>query len=271
MRVEVLLAVERRAVDPGELRLRRVAAPVRAGEAGELQRLDRLRVLEVRAAAEIGEVTLRVERDVALGGVDELDLVRLALGGEARLRLVARDLLARPLAALLQLARDLGLDLLEVLLAESARGSRSRSRSRSRSAARSRSSRPDRGVAQPRRAGAPTSGEGRRARRGRSCRASSGSGSAARPRAAGAGPARSRSRGRAPPARRASARSRARRRGRSRRPEVQARSCRVARPSCQNRIWNSRAKTIATTKLDESPVPDPEDADSDADDVPTAD
>ena len=60
----------------------------------------------------------RVERDVALGGVDELDLVRLALGLEARLRLVAGDLLARPLAPLLQLARDLGLDLLEILLAQ---------------------------------------------------------------------------------------------------------------------------------------------------------
>ena len=57
----------------------------------------------MRAAAEVGEVALRVERDVALGGVDELDLVRLALGGEARLRLVARDLLAAPLAALFDL------------------------------------------------------------------------------------------------------------------------------------------------------------------------
>ena len=58
VRVEILLAVERGAVDPGQLRLRRVAAPVRAGEAGQLERLDRLRVLEVRAAAEVGEVAL---------------------------------------------------------------------------------------------------------------------------------------------------------------------------------------------------------------------
>ena len=118
VRVEVGLRVERRAVDARQLRLRRVAAPVRAGEAGELERLDRLRVLQVRAAAEIGEVALRVERDVAFGGVDELDLVRLVLGGEARLRLVARDLLARPLAAFLQLLRDLRLDPLEILLAD---------------------------------------------------------------------------------------------------------------------------------------------------------
>ena len=48
----------------------------------------------MRPAAEVGELgpllrQLRVERDVALGRVDELDLVRLALGFEARLRLVA--------------------------------------------------------------------------------------------------------------------------------------------------------------------------------------
>src|SRR5207245_349766 len=35
--VEILLVVERGAVDPRQLRLRRVAAPVRAGEPGELQ------------------------------------------------------------------------------------------------------------------------------------------------------------------------------------------------------------------------------------------
>ena len=48
--------------------------------AGELDRLDRRRGLEVRAAAEVGEVALGVEADVAVGGVDELDLVRLVLG-----------------------------------------------------------------------------------------------------------------------------------------------------------------------------------------------
>ena len=111
-----------------------VAAPVGAGEARQLERLDRLGVLQVRAAAEVGEVALGVERDVALGRVDELDLVRLALGLEALARLVARDLLARPDAALGELALDLGLDPLEVGLARSAPGTRSRSRSRARSA-----------------------------------------------------------------------------------------------------------------------------------------
>ena len=54
--VEVLLRIERGAVDPRELRVGGVAAPVRAGEAGQLERLDRLRVLQVRPAAEVGEV-----------------------------------------------------------------------------------------------------------------------------------------------------------------------------------------------------------------------
>src|SRR5207247_2707157 len=65
VRVEVVLRVEGGAVDAGELRLRRVPAPVGAGEAGELDRLDRLRVLEVRATAEVGEVALRIEGGVS--------------------------------------------------------------------------------------------------------------------------------------------------------------------------------------------------------------
>ena len=118
VRVEVGLRVEGGAVDPRQLRVPLVAAPVGAGERGQLDRLDRLRVLQVRAAAEVGELALRVQRDLALGRVDELDLVALALGLEAALCLLRRDLLALPGAALLQLALDLGLDLLEILLAD---------------------------------------------------------------------------------------------------------------------------------------------------------
>src|SRR5205814_9303027 len=81
---------------------------------GELDRLDRLRVLEVRPAAEVGEVALRIEADLPLGGVDELPLVGLV--GEAFLRLLGRRLLARPLAALLQLAAHLFLDSRQVRL-----------------------------------------------------------------------------------------------------------------------------------------------------------
>ena len=103
--VEVGLVVEGRAVDAGQLLVVLVAAPVRAGEAGQLDRLDRLRVLQVRPAAEVGEVALRVERDRALGGVDQLDLVVLALVGEVALRLLGLDLLARPRPALVELLR----------------------------------------------------------------------------------------------------------------------------------------------------------------------
>ncbi len=113
-RVEVLLGEERRPVDPGQLRVVRVAAPVGAGERRELEGLDRRRVLEVRAAAEVREVALRIQRDGALSGVDELDLVRLVLGLEPRAGLVGRDLLALPRATLGELAVHLGLDRLEV-------------------------------------------------------------------------------------------------------------------------------------------------------------
>ena len=67
--------------------------------------------------AEVGEVALRVERDRPVGRVDELDLVGLPLLGE-RCGLLGVDLLARPLAALRELQLDLGLDLLQVLLAD---------------------------------------------------------------------------------------------------------------------------------------------------------
>ena len=114
VRVEILLAEERRPVDARQLRVLLVAAPVGAGERGELEGLDRRGGLQVRAAAEVGEVALGVERDRALGGVDELDLVLLALGREPRPRLVGRDLLALPGAPLGELALHLGLDRLEV-------------------------------------------------------------------------------------------------------------------------------------------------------------
>src|SRR5215211_599495 len=116
--LEIGLRVERRAVDTGQLRVVFVAPPVGAGEAGQLERLDRLRVLKVRAAAEVGELALRVERDVAVGGVDELDLVLLSLLLEPAPRRVARDLLPLPDPPLLQLAPDLLFDSLERVLAD---------------------------------------------------------------------------------------------------------------------------------------------------------
>ena len=118
VRRQVVRRVEGRAVDPGQLRVLLVAAPVRTREPGELDRLDRLRILQMRAAAEIGEVALRVQRDVPFRTVDELDLVRLVFGLEARPGLLPRDLLARPRPPLPQLLADLGLDPLEVGLVD---------------------------------------------------------------------------------------------------------------------------------------------------------
>ena len=229
--VEIGLGVEGRAVDPRQLLVVLVAAPVGTGERRELDRLDRLRVLEVRAAAEIGELALRIERDVALGGVDELHLVGLVLLEEALLRLGRGDLLALPGAALLELAHDLGLDPLEVLLAdrlgelevvveavldrrpdrdlharvepahglgEQVRGRVAQHRERVRV------------VGVPRRQDLDRLPVGERQAEVLDRRRSGGS---------------------APPARRASGRSRARHRGRSRRPEVQVRSNRGERLS----------------------------------------
>src|SRR6185295_3595690 len=112
--VEILRLVERRSVHTRELGLGLVAAPVSTRKRKELYRLDRLRVLEMRPAAQVDEVALRVERDVSLRRVDELDLVRLALLLEALARVVPRDLLALPDAALLDLPLDLVLEPLQV-------------------------------------------------------------------------------------------------------------------------------------------------------------
>ncbi len=108
--VEIGLRVEGGAVDAGQLLVVLVATPVGAGEVRQLERLDRLRVLQVRAAAEIDEVALLVQGDVALRGVDQLDLVGLVLCDEALVRLRPRRLRGAPRPSFLQLALHLGLD-----------------------------------------------------------------------------------------------------------------------------------------------------------------
>jgi hypothetical protein len=69
-------------------------------------------------AAEVGEIALRVEGDVAVCRFDELELVGLVLGLEAKPRLLARNALAAPLPPLGDLVTDLVLDPLERLLAD---------------------------------------------------------------------------------------------------------------------------------------------------------
>src|SRR5436189_126564 len=115
--VEIRLRVERRPVDPRQLLVVLVAAPVRARESGQLHGLDRLGVLQMRATAEIREVALRIDGDRAFRRVDELHLVRLVLLEEALLRLRRGYLLTLPLASLAELAVDLLLDPRQVLLA----------------------------------------------------------------------------------------------------------------------------------------------------------
>src|SRR5436190_11570956 len=88
---EILGVEERRPVDAGQLRLRLVPSPVGAGDREELHCPDRLRVLEVRPAAEVDEVALLVEGDRVVRALDELDLVGLALLLEVAARLVATD------------------------------------------------------------------------------------------------------------------------------------------------------------------------------------
>ena len=116
--VEVLPVVERGAVDAGQLRFRRVAAPVGTGEREKLQRLDRSRILQVRAAAEVDEVTLAVEGDRPVRGVDELDLVGLSFRFEDPAGLVAIDLRALPGSTLGDLFADLVLEPPEILLVD---------------------------------------------------------------------------------------------------------------------------------------------------------
>src|SRR6185503_234408 len=96
---QLLSGEEGRAVDAREHRATRVAAPVGARDRLQLERLDALRAGAVRAAAEVGERAVRVERDgLHAFSVDEvldqLDLVRLVLAHEAPERLADRDVLA---------------------------------------------------------------------------------------------------------------------------------------------------------------------------------
>ena len=88
--VELLLRVEERAVDALQHRLLLVAAPVRPGDAHQLELGHLARALDVRPLAEVDEVALPVQTDLLVGDlVDQLELVRLVC--EELSRLVLRD------------------------------------------------------------------------------------------------------------------------------------------------------------------------------------
>ena len=125
--LELLLRGPGRAIHAREHLAVGVAAPVGAGHARELERLDSLRARAVRAAAEVGEGPVPVERDGLdrVGGVgilhevlDQLDLVVLALAPEALDRLGDRHVLALEVLVGLDVLAHLGLDALEVVLGQ---------------------------------------------------------------------------------------------------------------------------------------------------------
>src|SRR5205823_7746020 len=84
VRLEVLRARPRGAIDALELLVACVAAPVGAGQAGQPEGRDAAGGGHVRAAAEIDELALPVERhSLVRDALDDLDLVALAHGAEA--------------------------------------------------------------------------------------------------------------------------------------------------------------------------------------------
>ena len=92
VRVEVLLPRPRGPVDALEHLVARVAAPVGAGELGQLEHLEAAGRRDVRAAAQVDEGALAVERDVLVrrDRRDDLGLVVLAHALEELHGLVAR-------------------------------------------------------------------------------------------------------------------------------------------------------------------------------------
>ena len=123
VRGQVVLGQERRAVHAREPGVVRVPAPVGAGHAGQLERLDPLGRRRVRAAAQVGEGTVGVQGDgvdalVPDEVLDQLDLVVLALGPKALQRLGHGDVLARELLVGFHVLSHLGLDALEIGVAE---------------------------------------------------------------------------------------------------------------------------------------------------------
>ncbi len=122
VRVEVFLLRPRRAVDPLQHLVARIAAPVRAGDLHQLEHLELARRRHVRAAAEVDEAAFAIQRNVLVrrDRRDDLGLVVLAHVLEELHRLVARHHLALDLLVLL---RELGhalLDRREVLRRERA-------------------------------------------------------------------------------------------------------------------------------------------------------
>ena len=120
MRGELVLGGKRRAVDAGEHLVVLVVLPVRAGELGELEGLERLGVAQVRADAHVDIVALLVEADdrVLRQVADVLDLVDFAALLHERDGFLARQGERLDRQVLLDDLVHLRLDLGEVALIE---------------------------------------------------------------------------------------------------------------------------------------------------------
>ena len=70
--VEIFLPGPGGAVDPLQHLVSRVAAPVRAGKLRQLEHLELAGRRHVRAAAQVGEAPLGVERDRLVGGIEAM-------------------------------------------------------------------------------------------------------------------------------------------------------------------------------------------------------
>ena len=116
--VHLLLVAEGDAVDAGEHLVLAVALPVRARDARQLERLERLRIQDVRAHAHVHVLALLVERDARVLGkvADVLDLVLLAALLHVLDGLRARELVRLELEVLLADLAHLVLDGREVVL-----------------------------------------------------------------------------------------------------------------------------------------------------------
>ena len=172
--LELRLGEERGAVDPGQHLAALVAAPVGAGERAQLERLDPAGRGAVRAAAEVLEGPVAIQRDgldalVADQVLDQLDLVCLALRrGSSSIASATGSSRRSKGSSAAMWARHRLLDPLQVAsVGRSRRGTRSRSRSRRRSAGRSRPSSPATARAPPRPSRAPRRGGSAPAPRGR--------------------------------------------------------------------------------------------------------
>ena len=111
---------ERRTVHPLQHLVVFVAAPVRAGHAGQLERRNPPGRRHVRAAAQVDELALPVEREDFVFGdaLDDLGLVGFAHLAEQTHRVVARYLLADDRQILFDDCRHLGFDPLQILRRE---------------------------------------------------------------------------------------------------------------------------------------------------------